>query len=170
MRILVDIILAALLALATPADALRLTAPAYLTHEAAIEHRFSAAIAGAAFAIDHNLLLAIAFRESRYSYRERTRETNGWSCGAMTPTPTRNAALCIWASSSPLNGYLHGAEHLRKWLNVARGNMRAAHLGYAGGFLLIRYCSNPTNNVDYRCHVPAIAEARAVWIRDGVKP
>lgn len=133
--------IAALLALltwfvpASDAEALRRTAPQYLDHELAAEHLAAARVAGAAYRVDPDLLLAIAWRESRYATNATTAETGGRvSCGVMTPEPT---ARC--SRQTVLDGYLAGARHLRVWLGATR-NEHAALLGYAGGYRLIAAC------------------------------
>lgn len=162
--IAIEILIAALVALATPADALRETAPRYLTTESAIEHRLAAGVAAAVYELEPELLLSIAHHESRYSHTEVTREAGGTvSCGVMTPEPTRDRALCAAATSSPLAGYLHGAQHLRGWLVACRGRRTCALLGYAGGFYLIRACADDPSHK--ACGIPAEFDRRARWIR-----
>jgi hypothetical protein len=124
-----------LLVPASDAEALRRTAPQYLDHELAAEHLAAARVAGAVFSVDPDLLLAIAWRESRYVASAVTAETGGRvSCGVMTPEPTTN---CV--QQTVLDGYLAGARHLRVWLDATHSE-RAALLGYAGGYRLIEAC------------------------------
>jgi hypothetical protein len=119
------------------ADALRQTAPNDLTLEAAREHLGAARVAGVLADVDPNLILSVAWHESRYAPTARTAEPgNKTSCGPMTPIPKKT---CI--DPDLMTGYLEGADHLRTWINAARGNMRAALLGYAGGYRMIKACA-----------------------------
>lgn len=148
---------------AADSEALRQTAPAYLTADTAREHLRAARVAGAIYRVDPALLLSIAHHESRYAYREVTLEAAGKvSCGAMTPEPTYDRDACLRASSSVLGGYLAGAAHLRTWLAATRGSLRTALLGYAGGFHLIRWCQD---NRARQCDTPDVFLGRAAWIR-----
>lgn len=165
-------------------DGLRTTAPTYLTAESATEHVLSATLAAMAFGLDPDLLLSIAHHESRYQYKEITREAGGKvSCGVMTPVPTHAKGACQLATSSPLAGYLHGAHHLRDWHAAcerllspvrrrtgmgrptiglpANALRRCALLGYAGGYYLINYCRTQKHRA---CSTPEVFLKRAAWI------
>lgn len=134
----------------SPAEgaALASTAPAYLDAERGADHLRWARVAGAAHDLDPDLLLAIAWHESRYSPGEVTRESrHRVSCGVMTPVP--HAAACsAWELSVP-GGYWEGARHLRTWLDICRGRdrlhdsryVRCAVLAYAGGGWLVGKCA-----------------------------
>lgn len=119
------------------ADALRQTAPVDLTLETARDHLGAARVAGALADVDPDLILAIAWHESRYAPTARTAEPgNKTSCGPMTPIPKKT---CV--DPDLMTGYLEGADHLRTWIDAARGNVRVALLGYAGGFKMIHACA-----------------------------
>lgn len=145
------------------------TAPAQLTEAAALEHAHAALTAGLMFDVDPALLLAIAHHESRYDATARTREPGGkWSCGVMTPVPQASGACTV---STVIAGYLAGAAHLRTWLDAARGDVRLALVGYAGGYALIGRCRRGpvivargprTKDV---CRTPEVFLARARRIR-----
>lgn len=120
-------------------SALRTTAPEYLTSDANAEaHLVAARAAGAVYGVRPELLLAIAWHESRYVPTTRTPESGGReSCGVMTPTPV---ARCQPEWLTVLGGYAHGAAHLAIWSAFYRG--RALLLAYAGGGGLARACAH----------------------------
>jgi hypothetical protein len=165
-------IIAFIAALFTPdadADALRATAPDDLTIETARLHLANARIAAATSHVDADLLLSIAWHESRYVVAARTAEPLGkTSCGVMTPVPK---ATCT--TPTMLEGYLEGAAHLREWLEAAHGNEHVALLGYAGGYRMINACAEGPvmvvrNNQDVDlCTVASIFQWRARLIRRG---
>lgn len=149
--------------LASPDDVARLraSAPTYLTLESAREHLGAARAAALVYAIDATLLLSIAHHESRYQHDEVTAERGGRvSCGVMTPEPV---ARC--GASTMLEGYLAGAEHLRRWLDACRGRRRCALTGYAGGWYLIRYCTARRHR---SCDTWRVFERRALWLGQGL--
>lgn len=121
------------------ADALRRMYPSYLTVETARENIVSARIAGLTHEIDPSYLLAIAAHESRFTPTEQTWERNvgGFSCGIMTPTPwdpwPKIRKKCAAEFLTMLGGYIHGAEHLRLWLDKCSQNMNLALRGYGPG-------------------------------------
>lgn len=160
-------LLALLLAFLDPptsgqAAALRVTAPDYLTAEAAARHLVAARAAGAAHRVPPEILLAIAWHESRYTPTTRTPEPGGRvSCGVLTPTPQ---AACSPRELTLVGGYDAGAVHLATWLALCGGRARCALLAYAGGFVLVHAC---TNRDDGACSFPDIILARARWIRAG---
>lgn len=119
---------------ADEADALRQTAPSYLTTvEAAEEHLAAAQLAAGAHGVPVELLLSIAWHESRYVADARTREPGErWSCGVMTPEP--HAGECRPEELTLLGGYDAGAAHLRTWVNACGGDVACALRGYAGGY------------------------------------
>ncbi len=175
---MIAIVLRIVIALVGPAPSelatgIRATAPRDVTSDAvAIDHASSAVIAGAAFDLPPDLLLAIAHHESRYQASAVTAEAGGkLSCGVMTPEPMHDAERCSAATSSLLAGYLHGARHLRGWLAAAHGNVRIALLGYAGGYRMISACrAGPVLRVRGKvtldlCRTPEIFAARAARIR-----
>jgi len=137
-----SIVIALLVALLVPpsdveADGLASTAPAYFDRDTAREHITAARIAGAVFRVRASDLLAIAHHESRYSVREVTREPGGrFSCGVMTPKPI---ARCEPWMLELLGGYMHGAHHLREWMDLCERRLLTSHRpracalnGYAG--------------------------------------
>jgi hypothetical protein len=146
---------------------LQRTDPTDLTADSALEHLTAATIAGAFTGTDPNLLLSLAWHESRYQANAIGPESNHRvSCGPMTPEPV---AHCT--SSSLLAGYIAGARHLRTWLDAMHGNEREALLGYSGGYAFRRKChAGPViahragRDVDL-CTVVEIFEWRAEWIR-----
>jgi soluble lytic murein transglycosylase-like protein len=143
---------------AVDAEALRATAPSYLDSSSAREHLAAARIAGAAYRVDPDLLLTIAWRESRYIADASMREVSGrWSCGLMQITMP-DGVPCPRADV--LAGYLAGAEHLATW-SRATHNLRDTLLGYAGGFALIRSCA--AGSTARECSLPELQ--RAAWIR-----
>lgn len=174
---MIAIVLRIVLALAGPAPealatGIRATAPLDVTSdELAMDHATSAVIAGAAFDVPPELLLSIAHHESRYQVSAQTLETGGKvSCGVMTPVPIRSRALCAFARQSLVVGYLHGAHHLRRWLDVSHQSMRIALQGYAGGYRMIGACrAGPVlrqrgNQTLDLCRTPEIFTARAARI------
>jgi hypothetical protein len=146
-------------------EALRVSAPSYLTTETAREHLTAAQAAAVQHDLEPELLLAIAYRESRYTVNVTGPEVRGkHACGVMQPlmeTACRSQTL--------LEGYLVGARHLRGWLDTktCRGDLRCAMLGYAGGYSLLKGCAagkvlveRSGRKVDL-CTIPAITFARA---------
>jgi soluble lytic murein transglycosylase-like protein len=131
-----------LLALLSPApedtEALRSTAPTYLTIETAREHLVAARVAADVYGVDADLLLSIAWFESRYTADVVGPVVKGKrACGVMQS---------IMKDGCPKNptlsdGYLEGAKHLRDWLDASRNDLRTAILGYAGGYALIKACN-----------------------------
>lgn len=152
---------------ARDADALRRTAPTYLDASSATEHLAAARIAGAVYQLDPDLLLAMAWRESRYSANAVTPEKSGRvSCGVMMVTEPVELKSC--RPRTALEGYLDGASHLRGWVKATRGQ-QAALLGYAGGYRMIEACKRGPivreragGPVDL-CSTPELR--RAAWIR-----
>lgn len=132
-----------LIALLTPtsdadAEALHRFAPKYVTVDGAREHVWAARTAAAAYGVDADLTMAIAYHESRFTDGAVTKEAGGRvSCGAMTPFPTKTCT-----SKSLLAQYLDGTRHwAMDWRRA--GGVRSAReslLGYAGGYALIHRC------------------------------
>jgi hypothetical protein len=149
------------------AAALQKTAPGDLTVETAVVHLAAARVAAAVHRVDADLLLSIAHHESHYAATQTTAEPgHKTSCGVMTPIPKRTCAV-----PSLLEGYLEGAQHLRTWLDAARGNERTALLGYAGGYRMIKACAagpvlQMRKGVDVNlCTVVDVMQGRARWIK-----
>lgn len=143
-------------------EALKRTAPQYLSTRAATDHLQAATLAGVAYCVRPSLLLSIAWHESRYAIATVTPERGRRaSCGVMTPTPI---ARC--GAPTLLGGYVAGAAHLREWLTACRGGVTCALRGYAGGYALMRACeAGPVRRgaVDL-CDVRVMFLARADWI------
>lgn len=119
------------------ADALRRTSPAYLDALTAHAHLAAARVAGAVHRVDPYLLLAIAYRESRYELDAVTHERSGkLSCGQMQITMPKGEPC---PAPALLEGYLAGAAHLAEWRRATRSE-RDALLGYAGGYGMVRAC------------------------------
>jgi hypothetical protein len=158
-------LLAVLFTPSTDADALRRTAPSYLTPSSASDNLDAARIAGALVNVDPDLLLSIAWHESRYEPQAVGREPGGRvSCGPMTPEPV---ARCT--AKPMLAGYVAGARHLRDWIG-ATPDIHTALLGYAGGFSMIRACARgpvlrPRGAHDDLCMTPEVFLWRRDWIR-----
>ena len=131
------------LALFTPtsdadAEALHRFAPSYITVDVAREHVWAARVAGAAYGVDADMVLAISYHESRFTNNVVSKEAGGRvSCGVMTPYPTKT---CL--SKHLLAQYLDGTRHWAiDWRRA--GDVRSereALLGYAGGYRMIRRC------------------------------
>lgn len=146
---------------AQDAEALRRTAPHYLTASSAEQHLAAARVAELATGVDADLLLSVAWHESRFGPTVVTAEPGGLvSCGVMTPVPKKR---CHAHELTLGGGYLAGALHLRGWFDACRGSQRCALQGYAGGFALIRVCFNAPN--DRRCAIADVFLDRAAWIR-----
>lgn len=138
--------------------ALARTAPQDLTVERASAHLWAARVAAVATGTDADVLLSIAWHESRYTDAVTPERGDRASCGAMTPTPV---ARC--APRSLLDQYLDGARHLRAWIDAAP---HAYFLGYAGGYHLIRLC---TEDPQARaCAFPSVIRARAKLIHSAL--
>lgn len=146
------------------AGALARTAPEPIATADAKENILAARVAGVAYDVDPMITLSISAHESRYQARAVGPESGGMvSCGSMTPTPV---ASCP-PGASVLDGYLAGAKHLREWIDAMHGDVRAALVGYAGGYRLIAACAlGPViirPNVD-ACTTPEVFRWRAAWI------
>ena len=88
-------------------EALRASAPSDLTSSSAADHLAAATIAARHVQVDRDLLLAIAWHESRYVTGAVGREHDGLvSCGVMTPAPTVRGA-----HATLIDEYLAGARH-----------------------------------------------------------
>lgn len=136
--------------------ALERTAPGEITRERAIRHVAAAEIAGWRYDVDPNLLLSIAWHESRYHVAEATPEVHGVSCGVMTPEPIAHCP-----APSLLGGYLAGAEHVAAWRDACHGEMACALTGYAGGYHLLALCGQEHVRA---CDTWRVFQARAAWI------
>jgi hypothetical protein len=149
-------------------EALRSTAPSYLTTDTAREHLLAARVAAASYNLDADLLLAIAWYESRYTVNAIGPLVRGKrACGVMQPIMENGCQK----NPTLMEGYLEGAKHVRTWLDASRGDMNLAMLGYAGGYALINKCkegplmvTRGKREVDL-CTVGHIRTARARYIQ-----
>lgn len=142
------------------AAALRRTDPADLTIAAAVAHVAGARAAATEFDVDPDVLLSIAWHESRYTASAVTAEPGGRrSCGVMTPEP-----LARCAPGGVLDGYRAGARHLRGWLDAERGDVTRALRGYAGGFRMIARCTRGPVIVTRRGRELDLCDMRAMFL------
>jgi len=147
---------------ASPADAERLreTAPAYLDVASARAHYGAARLAGLLYGVEPEILLGIAWHESRYDASVETREPgHRVSCGVLTPEPKR---VCDGIDHDLVGGYLRGAQHLRRWRDLCRGDDRCALTAYAGGGRMVSACRAGSDHRACRFAMQMISRAR--WI------
>lgn len=156
-----------LLASSNDAEALRKTAPSYLTSNTAGEHLAAARSAAATYGIDADLLLSTAYYESRYTANVVGPVVRGrTACGVLQPTME---TACVPQTFT--EGYLEGAKHYRAWYDACRGNERCAILGYGGGYALIKKCAGGPVNVERSgktfdlCTLPEVRLNRARWMK-----
>lgn len=168
MSILITLVTVLLTTTDADVEALRKTAPSYLTTETAREHLVYARLAGLAYGIDPDLLLSIAWYESRYTVDVVGPEVRGkHACGVMQPIMENGCP----PNPTLLGGYVEGASHLRTWIDASRGNLRTAMLGYAGGYALIKACGEGPLMVERSgrqidlCTVVDVRLHRAKWIQ-----
>lgn len=142
-----------LLASPSEIEAFRSTAPAYLSSDGKSErHLVAARIAATESGVPEEIILSIAWFESRYDPTAVTAEPlSKKSCGVMTPVPRRSGCH----PPSLIEGYREGAGHYRMWRDSwrCRGSDRCAMLGYAGGGALIAACKRGPYVVE-RAHGP----------------
>jgi hypothetical protein len=142
-------------------EQLRATAPTYLDNATARANLQAADVASSRFHIPRDLLLSIAWHESRYQADIVSRDPDGRvACGVMTPSPQ---AKC--KPVSMLEGYLAGSEHLAEWFKATRTE-REALLGYAGGWRMIKVCRagkmlRHGDHGDNLCLTPEVFTSRA---------
>jgi hypothetical protein len=148
-------------------EALRKTAPNYLTTETARDHLVAARLAAEAYNLDADMLLSTAFFESRYTLNVVGPPVRGkHACGVMQPTMETK---CV--SETLLEGYFNGAKHYRTWYQACGNDTRCAILGYGGGYALINRCKEGPLNVERAgqtvdlCTLPDIRLGRARWIK-----
>lgn len=133
---MIDWLFSLLVWLTSSADAaaLRRTAPG-LTPTAAAENIAAARLAGSAYRLDPDLLLAIAWRESKYERDAVGPTVRGKrACGVMEPV-----MRTVCDAPTLLDGYLEGARHLREWMRATHSQLEAL-IGYAGGYAMIERC------------------------------
>lgn len=152
-------ILLSLIVTTAEAEGLRATAPRDLTIEEATEHLTAARAVAQAFNIDETILLAIAYRESRYTLGLPGRPINGrMACGVMQVI----VKLGRCAPQSHEDEYTAGALELTQWMK-AQPDIERALLGYAGGYRLLNHCK--TEPKDKRCGIGRAVLARAKRIK-----
>ena len=157
-------LLAALTTTPTDATALRSSSPADLTESSAWIHLVCARAAGASFGIDPDVLLSIAWHESRYRAETATPLSpisTRHSCGVMTPEPV-DRATCARQTASVISGYIAGASHVAVWLRAEHGDLSRALGGVAGGYHFLRACAVDPTPV---CRTPAVFLERARRIK-----
>lgn len=150
------------------AEGLARTAPTYLSAASARERIVAAHLAAEETGTDENLLLSIAWHESRYTPKVVSNEPGGMvSCGEMTPEPISKCP----SDSTLLSEYRAGSRHLRTWMDAAKGDLRVALTGYAGGYWLISGCAKgpvwrerANGHKDDICGTADVFLARARWI------
>jgi soluble lytic murein transglycosylase-like protein len=103
-----------------------------LTIETAVQHIAAARFAGTLTDVDPDLILAIAYHESRFTPGvEGPLLYNGKrACGVMQHVPVKGPC----PKRSLLADYLAGAKHLAGWIRAERGDLKLALAGYAGGY------------------------------------
>jgi len=109
-----------------------------LTIETATQHIAAARFAGILAEIDPDLILAIAYHESRFTpTAEGPLLHNGKrACGVMQHVPVKGPC----PKRTLLADYYLGAKHLAGWIRAARGSVDRGLAGYAGGYpALARY-------------------------------
>jgi hypothetical protein len=137
------LILRFVIAVLTPvseADAVGLHrfSPDEVSVDHAYQHVWAARVAAVVYDVDADMILAVAWHESRFTDNVVAQEPGRRvSCGALTPYPTQR---CV--SKSLLEQYFDGAHHWAiDWRRA--GDVRSdreAWLGFAGGYYLIRAC------------------------------
>lgn len=156
--------LALLTTSSSDAEGLRLSAPSYLNHQSAWENLVAARTAGAMHGVDSDLILSVAWHESRFQHEVKTplsssRTTTLHSCGVMTPYPTDDAT-CASQASSLLAGYLAGAEHVSVWRRAVGADRMLG--GVAGGYRFLQRCEGSSAPP---CDTPQIFRRRAELIK-----
>jgi hypothetical protein len=138
------------------AEALTRLPDTRLTLETAAQHLAAARIAGALTAIDPDLLLAIAYHESRFELDVVGPSVgNGkHACGVMQPVP-----LGRCPAPSLFRDYLGGARHLETWIRVQHGDVNRGLIGYAGGHALLKLCESDA--ALRACSIARVHQARA---------
>ena len=155
------------------AEALQRFAPKYVTVDVAREHIWAARIAATAYNVDADMVIAIAYHESRLTSNVVAKEAGRRvSCGAMTPFPT---ATC---EAKPLLAqYLDGTKHWAvDWKRAGDvRNNREALLGFAGGYRLIRACRRKPvlryrTHGDDLCKTPEVFAGIRSRVQEARKP
>lgn len=161
---MIELVFALLVWLTPPHHVAALQRTASLSSADAAANLAASRLAGAAYKLDPDLLLAIAWRESRYQPGAVGPVVRGKrACGVMQPIMR---GRCV--APRLLDGYLEGARHLREWMRATR-DRHLALVGYAGGYAMIAKCKlgplvreRAGGAVDL-CSTPELR--RASWIR-----
>lgn len=121
-----------------------------LTIAEATEHAEAACEAAQATGEDMDVLLALAWHESNYTWDYVQPEPGRRvSCGVMTPEPLPRGQRC--GHRTHADQYLDGALHLAYW----RQHLGSAALyGYAGGRGLYRACARDPRSYPRQCAFP----------------
>jgi soluble lytic murein transglycosylase-like protein len=103
-----------------------------LTIDTAVQHIAAAEFAGALYGVDPNLVLAIAYHESRFTQGvEGPLLSNGKrACGVMQHVPVMGPC----PKRSLIEDYAAGTAHLAIWIRAEHGDIERALAGYAGGY------------------------------------
>jgi len=138
---MLEILLRLIVMLQDPRDveALQRTAPSDLSEETASINLAAARVAGVLYDIQPEIILAIAWHESRYDPTVVGPLVRGkHACGVLQHVPT--AKKC--PEPSILRDYVDGAKHLATWIRAQRGDLERALIGYAGGYALLKRCDD----------------------------
>lgn len=131
-----------------------------LTLETAAAHIAAARYASDITDLDPDLLLAVAYHESRYETAVVGPLVRGKrACGVMQPVPISQRC----PRPSLFRGYLDGAQHLATWIRVERGNLNRALIGYAGGYALLRLCT--LKEPPRACSIARVHLSRAMRVK-----
>jgi hypothetical protein len=118
-------------------EALRRTAPSDLSEETAGTNLAAARIAGALYNIQPEIILAVAWHESRYQPAVVGPLVRGKrACGVLQHVPITTKC----PEPSLLRDYVNGTQHLAEWIHAQRGDIKRALIGYAGGYALLELC------------------------------
>lgn len=132
-----------------------------LTVPIARQHVAATRFAGDLTSIDPDLLLAIAYHESRLELDVVGPIVGGnkRACGVMQSVPVTTKC----PEPEMLRDYLDGARHLEKWIRAQRGDLERALIGYAGGYALIARCAQGEKL--RACSIGRVHLARAARIK-----
>jgi hypothetical protein len=157
-RVMIAALLALLLTTDAAVEQLHRTAPAYLTIEQARVHYAAARAAEWKTGERAELLLAVAWHESRYDAAAITPEPGGRvSCGVLTPYPTSHCE-----QRSLVEQYIDGAHHLAGWRRICHGDEWCTLTALAGGGGLVALCR--AGEEHRGCRFAAEMLRRARWI------
>lgn len=141
--------------ISTLAEGAQARAPQYLTRETAVTHALAAKIAEAP-GVSAELLLAMAYVESRYDSRATSRVRDGerrtgipkWEsppkgvtgpyfCGVTQAIAGHSWKRCLELRDLH-TAYQATAGEIKKWLGYCRNDITCALTGYGGGFPAIK--------------------------------